>query len=260
MKRVILKTRMLSNCSFVQALKCSLCILILLVLSGIYYIWRIHLGYVEKQMESPFDYVASTLLKPIYNLRCPKASKTETTNCILPKLFMISGRPFEERVHAYNSWLAHGVEIIDTKELSLWLLTHTDCKRKTFGNRLFRIYQKVFTDIFKKYPTDKDFIFIEDDVLLIDFESLKAEACMARRRNLRFYSFFQPSAQQSCLYHHGTLAFYINRSFLKHLATDVSKPELCRLPIDIYIAKHGPWYSTTKTIVKHNATRRLNLE
>ena len=224
--------------------------------------WFCHVHYfVNKQKESPFDHFTSKLFKPYYLLRCPDVNQHSYLNCTLPKMFMISARPEEERQESQASWSYHNVNRIDTRSLSTNLTLHPECSKLTWSNRLFSIYRAVFKDVLESSMDEKDFIFIEDDVLLLDFESLQKEACLARQDELPFYSFYKPSAQgRSCLYQHGTLAFYANHQFLHHLTNDVSKSKLCRLPIDMYIASIGPWYSTTKDIVKHNAISRFNLK
>lgn len=234
----------------------------LVAFSCCFTMWFFHVHYfVNKQKESPFDHLTAKLFKPYYSLRCPGVNQHSHLNCTLPKMFMISARPEAERRQSQTSWSHHNVNRIDTGSLSRNLTTHSECSKPTWSNRLFSIYRTVFRDILGNNMDDKDFIFIEDDVLLMDFESLQKETCLARQNRLQFYSFFKPSAQgQSCLYQHGTLAFYANHHFLHHLTHDVSQSKLCRLPIDMYIASIGPWYSTTKEIVKHNAISRFNLK
>ena len=105
------------------------------------------------------------------------------------------------------------------------------------------------------YDDEKDFIFVEDDVQLLDFDKLHSETCSARENNLQFFSFFHPMSQgKSCVYEHGMLAFYISREMMEQLV-EVDKRVYCRLPIDMYIAARGPWFSTRQDIVKHTGKR-----
>ena len=237
-------------------LKLCIFLLMILTLSSLTYLWSLHVDFVDKQKESPFDHWKTTLLNPLFQLRCPVSQGT--SNCSSPKIFMISARPEHQRRSSWESWKNHGVNMIDTKRISDLITDNSICKKQTWSNRLFSIYQKVFRDVLKKYTEDKDFIFVEDDVVLVDLREIMAEICMAQKLEFGFYSFYKPQSQKSCLYHHGTLCFYISRSYLEHLAKYVDQRDFCRLPIDIYIASSGPWYSTTKIIVKHNATHRFN--
>ena len=230
---------------------------LLLAVCNCIYLWQLHMTYVRRQTESPFDHLSSTLLKPYYTFKCPRLSDDAVFNCSLPKIFMISARPDAARRPAQMSWKDEDIELIDTKEISRLITDNSVCSKRTWSNRLFSIYQRVFRDILKKHSHDEGFIFIEDDILLLDSKSFRAEACMAQNSKLQFYSFYKPTSQQSCLYHHGTLCFYVNREFLEHLAMSVPVRELCRLPVDIYLASTGPWFSTLKMIVKHNATERF---
>ena len=241
-----------------RSLKSCFIFIIFLALCSSIYLWYLHMTYVRRQRESPFDHLPSLLLKPYYKLKCPKTSHFAVSNCSLPRIFMINARPDEESRFAKESWKEQNYKLIDTKQISTFITDHSICYKETWSNRLFSIYQRVFRDILNKYADDEDFIFIEDDVLLLDSKSFREEACMARNSQLEFYSFHKAPSQQSCLYHHGTLSFYTSRTFLEHLAKSVPVRELCRLPIDIYIASTGPWFSTLTRIVKHNATRRFN--
>jgi len=230
---------------------------LLVALCNCIYLWQLHMTYVRRQKESPFDHLSSTLLKPYYTFKCPRLSNDAVFKCSLPKIFKISARPDAETQPAQMSWKDENVEVIDTKEISRLITDNSICSKMTWSNRLFSIYQRVFRDILKKHSDDQGFIFIEDDVLLLDRKSFRTEACMAQDSKLQFYSFYRPTSQQSCLYHHGALCFYVNREFLEHLAMFVPAREFCRLPIDIYLASTGPWFSTLKMIVKHNATARF---
>jgi len=231
---------------------------LLVALCNCIYLWQLHMTYVRRQTESPFDHLSSTLWKPYYLFKCPRLSNDAVVKRSLPKIFRISARPDAETQAAQMSWKDENVEVIDTKEISRLITDNSICSKMTWSNRLFSIYQRVFRDILKKHSDDQGFIFIEDDVLLLDRKSFRTEACMAQDSKLQFYSFYRPTSQQSCLYNHGTLCFYVNREFLEHLAIFVPVREFCRLPIDMYLASIGPWFSTSKMIVKHNATARFS--
>lgn len=236
-----------------QILRLLFAFLILTGLFSFIYLWFLHMDFISKEKESPLDYLKSNILKPFYNWQCPVAGDNST--CSLPKIFMISARSKEEKKYSKDSWKNQNINLIDTQEISSLMTDHFVCKEASWSNRLFSIYQRVFREILNNYAGDDDFIFVEDDVVLLDFKEFKAETCMARKGKLHFYSFYKPSSQVSCLYHHGTPCYYINRQFMEHLAKSVAMEDLCRLPIDLYIASSGPWYSTTKSIIKHTGTR-----
>ena len=108
----------------------------------------------------------------------------------------------------------------------------------------------------EKYSEQQDFIIVEDDAELVDAEQLLVESCVAREYQYTFYSLFRTDHQEdSCMYQYGMVAFYVNQQFITKFLDDVDAKTICYIPIDIYIAMHGPWYGTRNTIVKHNSTR-----
>ena len=70
-----------------------------------------------------------------------------------------------------------------------------DCPETGHFQRVFHAYINVFRDVLAKYPYDEDFIFIEDDVLLRNFQELHLELCMVKKNGLLFYSFYHPESQ-----------------------------------------------------------------
>ena len=95
---------------------------------------------------------------------------------------------------------------------------------------------------------------------MLNFDKLHSETCSARENNLQFFSFYRPKSQgKSCVYEHGTVAFYISREMMEQLEK-VDKRVYCRLPIDMYIAARGPWFSTTQDIVDHTGKERYQLK
>lgn len=112
---------------------------------------------------------------------------------------MISARPLEEREKAFDSWASHDVIVFDTKDISKdFNKHHSDCPETGHFQRVFHAYIEVFKAILAKYPDDEDFIFLEDDVLLRNFQQLHSELCMARRNRLQFYSFYHAEKQVCC--------------------------------------------------------------
>ena len=217
----------------------------------------VHWYYVYSQMESPLDHLPSNLLKPFYRFQCPIMSQKK--DCSLPKLLMVSARPLDRRLAAYSSWLPYQVVFINTTAWSREFARTGECSEESFPNRLFYVYKGVFRTVLADYDDEKDFIFVEDDVQLLDFDKLHSETCSARENNLQFFSFFRPKSQgKSCVYEHGTVAFYISREMMEQLV-EVDKRVYCRLPIDMYIAARGPWFSTRQDIVKHTGKKRYQL-
>lgn len=233
-------------------------LLMLSILVTIFSLWCVHIDYVMNELQSPLDHLPSNVMKPFYRLQCPDMS--ENLMCEMPKMFMISARPKEERIHSALSWDSQKIYFVNTTSLSRnYVKSNTECAKKTFGNRLFYVYRKVFKETLKKYPNDPDFIFVEDDVVLLDFGLLKSETCHARFHELAFYSFGRTESQgDSCVYEFGTVAFFIRRDLMEHLSL-VGPDQFCRKPIDMYIAAAGPWFASIRDIVKHNATKRFRL-
>lgn len=132
----------------------------------------------------------------------------------MPRMLMLSARPRlnKERFNSALSWSAQKIEIINTTALTRDYV-NTHCDRITFGNRLFYIYREVFKQVLIKHPEDMDFIFLEDDAVLLDAAALKSETCHARANGLKFYSLFRTKPQgKSCVYEFGMVAFYIRQA------------------------------------------------
>ena len=72
---------------------------------------------------------------------------------------------------------------------------NSDCPETGHFQRIFYAYKEVFKSVLFEYPEDEDFIFIEDDVHLLNFQTLHSEVCTARRDGLQFYSFYRTPSQ-----------------------------------------------------------------
>ena len=131
------------------------------------------------------------------------------------------------------------------------------CRSMKWEHRLFHVYQTVFASLLETYPNDTGFVIIEDDAILISPHSLAKEVCGAHHLRLGFYSLYRSPLQMngkispSCMYKHGTVAFYIQRSIMEKIVNEQRRSHFCRFPIDMYISKLGPWYSTRREIVGH---------
>ena len=135
------------------------------------------------------------------------------------------------------------------------------CRQLKWEHRLFDVYQTVFASLLKTYPNDTGFVIIEDDAVLISPLALVHEVCGAHHLRLGFYSLYRSPLQKkdkssisSCMYKHGTVAFYIQRSIMEKIVHEQRRSQFCRFPIDMYISKLGPWYSTRREIVGHTDT------
>ena len=112
---------------------------------------------------------------------------------------MISARPPEEREEAFDSWASHDVIVYDTTRISKdFNKHHSDCPEIGHFQRVFHAYIEVFKSVLANYPVDEDFIFLEDDAILCNFQQLHSELCMARRNGLQFYSFYHAEKQVCC--------------------------------------------------------------
>jgi hypothetical protein len=140
----------------------------------------------------------------------------------------------------------------------------------------------------------RHFVVLEDDVVLLDATRFLAELKWAMDHDVGFYSFqlllpeyleaaastkqvgptlthsnaslrganletssSSSSRQRSCVYQFSTTAQVISRRLAQqivHADTD----SFCRLPIDMYIARAGPWYSTVHAVTRH-VGQRLSL-
>ena len=201
-------------------------------------------------------------MKPYYILHCPDSSNwskinrdhVENTTCSnLPSIIMLNARPMEARLNSSQSWEGEDMFVINTTNLGRSLI----CAESSFFNILFQIYIEIFETVLKQYPEQEDFIFLEDDAELLDKEQMQVETCLARANRFQFYSLFLTEEQgNSCFYQRGTVAFYVNRNLIQTLLDDVKiNNKFCFIPIDMYIAMHGPWFATRKNIIKHNSKR-----
>ena len=136
------------------------------------------------------------------------------------------------------------------------------CRKMKWEHRLVFVYQTVFASLLETYPNDTGFVIIEDDAILISPHFFAKEVCGAHRLQLGFYSLYRSPLQKkgksssisSCMYKHGTVAFYIQRSIMEKIVNEQRRSQFCRFPIDMYISKLGPWYSTRRDIVGHADT------
>ena len=137
------------------------------------------------------------------------------------------------------------------------------CRKMKWEHRLFAVYQSVFANLLAKYPNDAGFVIIEDDAVLQNPLALFEEVCNARNLQLEFYSLYRSPLQlkgmksPSCIYQHGTVAFYIQRSIMEKIVNERRREHFCRFPIDMYISKMGPWYATKRDIVGHVGSGRV---
>ena len=213
--------------------------------------------------ECPFHHLQSNLMKPFYKLNCPDSAKwskvnrdhDENTACSnLPPIVMLNARPLEARLNSSQSWEGQDMFLINTTNVGR---SNLACAVSSFANILFQIYLEIFETVLKQFPEQENFIFLEDDAELLDKDQMDVETCLARANGFQFYSFYLTEGQgHSCIYQYGMVAFYVNREYIKKLLTDTRiNNRFCYIPIDIYIAMHGPWYATRKNIIKHNSKR-----
>jgi hypothetical protein len=169
---------------------------------------------------------------------------------------------------------------------------NTKCARLTFASRLFAVYQHVLTRLLSpssEYATPpRHFVILEDDVVLLDPTRFLAELKWAIDNDVGFYSFQlllpeylaaakdQPSTtfnaslldanldttlsslrHRSCVYQFSTTAQVFSRRLAQQII-DADTDSFCRLPIDMYIARAGPWYSTVHAVTRH-VGKRLSL-
>jgi len=149
------------------------------------------------------------------------------------------------------------------------------CRKLKWEHRLFAVYQTVFSRLLSKYPHEDGFVFVEDDAVLMNPRAFVQEVCHAQNHHRHddhhdndndkfgFYSLYRsplqwkgsstppPPTTTSCMYLHGTVAFYIQRHIMESIANERRREMFCRFPIDMYISKMGPWYATRREVVGH---------
>ena len=139
------------------------------------------------------------------------------------------------------------------------------CRKIKWEHRLFAVYQSVFADLLSTYPYDSGFVIVEDDAVLKDPHSFKQEVCDAHANGMDFYSLYRSPLQRSgrrghassCIYVHGTVAFYIRRLIMERIVNERRRAYFCRFPVDMYISRLGPWFSTRREIVGHSDGGRV---
>jgi hypothetical protein len=103
----------------------------------------------------------------------------------------------------------------------------------------------------------RSIILLEDDALLLDPIGFLSELYVAMQLKLDYYSFFQTaqsSSIPSCLYEWGTQSQLISTKLIKQFL-DTTTNRFCRLPVDMWIAQTGPYYSTRRRLVQHVGKR-----
>lgn len=131
------------------------------------------------------------------------------------------------------------------------------CRKMKWEHRLFAVYQTVFSQLLSTYPHDPGFVIVEDDAVLKNPNAFVQEVCNAHHHQLEFYSLYRSPLQwkgrrsSSCIYLHGTVAFYIRRPIMEKIVNERRRGWFCRFPIDMYISKMGPWYATRRDVVDH---------
>ena len=219
-----------------------------------------HVSQVYKEQESVLDHTRSVFMKAMYRWMCPKQSTNhDNAKCpALPPIIMLNARTHRPPA-SILSWdhISDQLVLYNTSQLSLTYKIVPGCRTSSWRARLFAIYQHIFQEIINQnqYKNVTHFIFVEDDAILTSFDLLQQEVCLAQMNQLPFYSLFQTNTQTSCLYDSGTVAFYLTRSFIIEKLLHVDLSSKCRLGIDMYIASIGPWFATTKSVIKHNGTR-----
>jgi hypothetical protein len=197
-------------------------------------------------------------------------ANNRTTTPTIP-FAMISARPAAQVQPVLESWSQQaGAGVPDHIHMKL-ISTHnfsstyqnTRCRvqRYSWASQLFAIYQDVFTRLLNDYPDDSYFVTVEDDTVLLNVTRLFQELNWAVRHNVGYYSFTSTSlaaasasSSPSCIYQYGATAQLISRKLMLSII-NADDDSFCRLPIDMFIARAGPWYVTTKPITKHIGKR-----
>lgn len=167
-------------------------------------------------------------------------------------------------------------ERINTLDISNQYATNGNklCRKIKWEHRLFAVYQYIFTNLLVTFPNDFGFVIIEDDAILQNLNYFRQDVCYAQQHKMEFYSLYRSpiqlrkrwmswwkdsssSSSSSCIYQHGTVAFYISRTIMEKIVNERRRKYFCRFPIDMYISKLGPWYATQREIVGHSDMGRV---
>jgi hypothetical protein len=186
------------------------------------------------------------------------SSSSNINNISTIPMIMISARPYELVAPVRRTWTdAHFPMIVFNTTAMSRDYVNTRCanNNETFKSRLFGIYQQVLAT----YVAENEYIVtVEDDVRLLDGETLRHELQLAVERQYQYYSFTRNAPTPTCLYRFGTTAQLWSRSMVQKIL-NVDDDTYCRLPIDMYIAQQGPWYVTQRPLVQHVGQRLTNI-
>jgi hypothetical protein len=261
-----------------------------LIIYGIGSLWYWNRQAIWEEREAPLDHLASALQTPLYAFTCPVIPEdtvmdmdmdididmdmdmdmdmddVDANNQTLTNFpfAMISARPPAQVQPVFQSWSnsVPNIQLVSTLNISrTYQNTRCHIQRHSWASRLFAVYQDVFRRLLEEYPDSQHFVTIEDDVVLLNATRLYQELHWAVRHNVGYYSFTSTSlasSSPSCIYEYGATAQLISRRLMSSII-NADDDSFCRLPIDMFIARAGPWYVTTKRITKHIG-KRLNIQ
>jgi hypothetical protein len=242
----------------------------------------------ETLEDSHHDDVNQSTINHVISWDCNN-SDGPTIQDTFPRIFMIGARDtaedtfqdWDKTLNRINSKKTNDdnvkdnitpprLERINTLDISnQYALSGNDlCQKIKWEHRLFAVYQSIFINLLVTYPNDSGFIIIEDDAILHNPSYFRRDVCYAQHHEIDFYSLYRSPIQlrkrwmswwksASCIYQHGTVAFYIRRSIMEKIVNEHRQNYFCRFPIDMYISKLGPWYATQREIVGHSNMRRV---
>lgn len=234
---------------------------------------------VWQQREAPLDHAIAAVQKPFWAWTCPVIpdtamdvlqAHTNTTTRRVP-IAMISARDMTIVQPVYDTWnnnsilqdiplFLHPVQLKNTSEFSRTYV-NTRCQSATFASRLFAVYQHVIAELLHDFPQTRHFILVEDDTVLINATRFVQEVHWAVDvADVDFYSINpfatnNPSlSPSSCVYEFSTTAQIMSRTIMTRIL-EADTDSFCRLPIDMFLARAGPWYTSVRPITKHQAKR-----
>ena len=207
------------------------------------------------ELEAPFDHIATIPQKPFYALNCPVIPDEDKGRMKLTPAYMVSARSQQDVTVTFSTWQQQfNVSVVQTRRFSESYVNKR-CRKKSWKSRLFAVYQYLFERLLSIHPDESHFLIMEDDVILKDGVNLRQELVWAVNNDIDFYS-FQPTKSKSCVYQYGTNAIVVSRKLmLQIINADVDT--FCRLPIDMAIARAGPWHVTRRKLTEHIG-KRLN--
>jgi hypothetical protein len=163
----------------------------------------------------------------------------------IPPIILLNGR---KDSWTKNSWGNFNITIfhpeafyVNKEVLPLW------------ETRLSLVYIHALNYAFEHFESD-NFIFLEDDVDILDESLLMCYIRNVVTSDEDFYSFYNCN-RKDIVYEWGTQMFYVKRSYIKEIIRlSLSRPNI---PFDIVISEGGNRKKASRSVIHHNGSRMM---